>query len=228
MADQDYYDLLGVAKSADDKELKSAFRKLAMQYHPDRNPGDAAAEAKFKQINEAYDVLKDPQKRSAYDRFGKAAFQQGGGGGGGGQGFEGFGGAFGDIFEDLFGEFMGGGRGGRGRNQAVRGSDLRYNLEISLEEAYRGKAATITVPTTMVCEACDGSGAEPGTKPETCPSCGGAGKVRTQQGFFVVERTCPTCRGTGAIIAKPCRACGGAGRVQKDKTLQVKIPPPRQ
>jgi molecular chaperone DnaJ len=222
MAEQDLYALLGVSKSADDKELKSAFRKLAMQYHPDRNPGDVAAEAKFKQINEAYDILKDPQKRQAYDRYGKAAFQQGAGQG---AGFEGFG-SFSDIFEDLFGEFMGGGnRAGRGgRPQPSRGSDLRYNLEISLEEAYHGKTQNLTLPTSIICTACDGTGAESGSAPETCPTCGGHGKVRTQQGFFVVERTCPTCRGSGTIIAKPCRACGGVGRVEQEKTLQIKIP----
>ncbi|MEX6724429.1 molecular chaperone DnaJ [Parapedomonas caeni] len=222
MADEDYYDVLGVDRNADEKALKSAFRKLAMQYHPDKNPGDAAAEARFKQINEAYDVLKDPQKRAAYDRFGKEAFQNGGGAPGGG-----FGGAsFSDIFENIFDEFLGGGRGGRGggRSNAVRGSDLRYNMEISLEEAYRGKTASITVPTTVSCEPCNGSGAEPGSSPETCPTCGGAGKVRTTQGFFMVERACPNCRGTGKIIAKPCRACGGVGRVEKEKTLQVKVP----
>jgi molecular chaperone DnaJ len=223
MSDQDFYTLLGVDRSADDKALKAAFRKLAMQYHPDRNPGDASAEARFKQINEAYDVLKDPQKRAAYDRFGKAAFQQGGGAGA--QGFD-FSGSFSDIFEDLFGDFMGGGRGQRtqGRSGAVRGADLRYNLEISLEDAYRGKAATLTIPTAETCGVCEGTGAEPGTKPETCPTCGGSGKIRTTQGFFMVERTCMTCRGTGQIIAKPCKACNGLGRVQKDKTLQVKIP----
>lgn len=223
MADTDYYEVLGVDRQADDKALKSAYRKLAMQYHPDRNPGDQAAEAKFKEINEAYDVLKDPQKRSAYDRYGKAAFN--GGGGGGGFGAEGFGGGFADIFENIFDEFMGGGRrGGNNRSSAVRGSDLRYNLEISLEDAYRGRTENITVPTTVTCEPCNGSGAEPGTEPETCPTCQGAGKVRATQGFFMVERTCPTCRGTGRIIAKPCRSCGGMGRVEKEKSLQVKIP----
>jgi molecular chaperone DnaJ len=226
MADTDYYDLLGVSRDADDAALKSAFRKKAMLYHPDKNPGNAEAEATFKQINEAYDVLKDPQKRAAYDRFGKAAFQNGGGGSGGFGGGEGFASAFGDIFEDIFGEFMGGGRGrgGGGRNSAVRGSDLRHNMTITLEEAFRGKAATITVPTMENCQPCDGTGAEPGSKPETCPTCQGAGKVRTTQGFFMVERTCPSCRGAGQVIAKPCKACGGIGRQQKEKSLSVKIP----
>jgi molecular chaperone DnaJ len=226
MAEDDYYTLLGVGRDANDAALKAAFRKKAMQYHPDKNPGDATAEAKFKEINEAYSVLSDGQKRGAYDRYGKAAFQNGGGGGG--AGFEGFGAAFGDIFEDLFGDFMGGGGrrggGGRGRTQATRGADVRHDIELSLEEAYRGKDAEIVVHLGINCEPCDGTGAEPGSKPEVCTSCGGQGKVRSQQGFFVVERTCPSCQGAGSIIAKPCRACGGAGRVQKEKTLQVKIP----
>ena len=225
MADTDYYEVLGVDRQADDKALKSAYRKLAMQFHPDRNPGDKTAEAKFKEINEAYDVLKDPQKRAAYDRYGKAAFNGNGGFGGGFGGAEGFGGSsFADIFENIFDEFMGGGRRSQGRSGAVRGSDLRYNLEITLEDAYRGRTETITVPTTVTCEACNGSGAEPGTEPEVCPTCSGIGKVRATQGFFMVERTCPTCRGTGRIIARPCRACSGLGRVEKEKTLQVKIP----
>jgi molecular chaperone DnaJ len=225
MADDDYYALLGVGRDANDAALKSAFRKKAMQYHPDKNPGDAAAEAKFKEVNEAYSVLSDGQKRGAYDRYGKAAFQNGGGGNG--AGFEGFGAAFGDIFEDLFGDFMGGGRrggGGRGRSQATRGADVRHDLELTLEDAYRGKDAEIIVHLGINCEPCEGTGAEAGSKPEACPSCGGHGKVRTQQGFFVVERTCPSCQGAGSIIATPCRACGGQGRVQKEKTLQVKIP----
>ncbi|MCH8684558.1 molecular chaperone DnaJ [Pedomonas mirosovicensis] len=223
MADTDYYEVLGVDRQADDKALKSAYRKLAMQFHPDRNPGDKTAEAKFKEINEAYDVLKDPQKRAAYDRYGKAAFNgHGGGYGGGAHDFGG--GSFADIFENIFDEFMGGGRRGQGRSSAVRGSDLRYNLEITLEDAYRGRTENITVPTTVTCEVCSGSGAEPGTEPEVCPTCQGMGKVRATQGFFMVERTCPTCRGTGRIIARPCRACSGLGRVEKEKSLQVKIP----
>jgi molecular chaperone DnaJ len=224
MPDDDYYNLLGVGRDANDAALKAAFRKKAMQCHPDKNPGDNAAEAKFKEINEAYSVLSDAQKRGAYDRYGKAAFQNGGGGNG--AGFEGFGAAFGDIFEDLFGDFMGGGRrgGSRGRTAATRGADVRHDIELSLEEAYRGKDAEIVVHLGINCEPCDGTGAEPGSKPEACPSCGGQGKVRTQQGFFVVERTCPGCQGAGSIIAKPCRSCGGQGRVQKEKTLAVKIP----
>jgi molecular chaperone DnaJ len=226
MADSDdYYELLGVSRTADEKALKAAFRKMAVQYHPDKNPGDAAAEAKFKQMNEAYSILSDPEKRAAYDRYGKAAFQNGGGGGG--AGFEGFGGAFSDIFEDLFGDFMGGqGRGGRGggRNRPARGSDLRYNLEVTLEEAYKGKTATLNVPTTLSCEPCGGSGAEPGSKPTGCTTCNGAGKIRQAQGFFVVERTCPGCGGAGQTISSPCKKCRGAGRVEKERTLQVNIP----
>jgi molecular chaperone DnaJ len=227
MADaDDYYVLLGVGRDADDKVLKAAFRKKAVQHHPDKNPGDASAEAKFKEVNEAYSVLSDPDKRAAYDRYGKAAFQNGGGGG---QGFEGFGSAFTDIFEDLFGDFMGGGgrgqRGGRGgRNGPARGSDMRYNMEITLEEAFKGKTATITVPTAMTCEVCAGSGGAAGSQPKTCPTCGGAGKVRATQGFFVVERTCSTCSGAGQVIANPCPQCRGAGRIEKDRTLQIKVP----
>ncbi len=221
MADDEYYTLLGVARTADDAALKAAFRKKAMQYHPDKNPGDAKAEAKFKEINEAYSVLSDQQKRAAYDRYGKAAFQNGGGG----SGFEGFAGSFSDIFEDLFGDFMGGGRGGgRSGNQAARGQDLRYNLEISLEDAYKGKTADISITTTIACEPCTGTGAEPGSKPEVCKQCNGQGKVRAQQGFFMVERACPVCRGAGRVISKPCRTCDGAGRVEKEKALQVKVP----
>jgi molecular chaperone DnaJ len=224
MADDDYYELLGVDRGADEAGLKSAFRKKAMQYHPDRNPGDDAAEAKFKQINEAYSVLSDKDKRAAYDRYGKAAFQQGGMGGDG-AGFEGFGGAFGDIFSEIFGDFMGGNGRPRGRSQAQRGGDIRHDLQITLEEAYRGKQAEINLSVFITCEPCVGSGAAPGSKPESCRQCGGQGKVRTQQGFFVVERTCPVCRGAGSIIAQPCTSCSGAGRVERSKTLQVKIPP---
>jgi molecular chaperone DnaJ len=234
MAKQDYYELLGVQKGASADELKKAYRKLAMQYHPDRNPGDVAAEHKFKEINEAYDVLKDEQKRSAYDRFGHAAFEGGGGGprGGGAGGFHfdfgggGGGGGFADIFDEMFGEFMGGARrgGGAGGGGAARGSDLRYNLEITLEEAFKGSQSTIRVPTTSACEACNGSGAAPGTQPITCPTCSGHGKVRAQQGFFTIERTCPACHGHGKIIKDACKACGGAGRIRKEKNLQVNIP----
>lgn len=223
MDKQDYYELLGVDRSADEKVLKSAFRKLAMQYHPDRNPGDEVAERKFKEIGEAYDVLKDPERRAAYDRYGHAAFEQGSGGPGGGAGFDG--GAFSDIFDDLFGDFMGrGGGGGRGRSSAQRGADLRYDIEITLDEAFQGASKSIEIATAVACEPCAGSGAKSGSKPQTCNTCGGIGKVRTNQGFFMVERTCPTCQGAGQVISDPCEACRGVGAVQKEKSLQVKIP----
>jgi len=218
--DIDYYELLEVDRTADDKLLKSAYRRLAMQYHPDRNPGSAEAEAKFKAISEAYDCLKDPQKRAAYDRFGKAAFENGGFGGGRANGFEGFS----DIFENIFGEFMGGGRGGQ-RSSVRRGADLRYDLEISLEDAYAGKQSSITVDVAAQCDRCDGSGAKPGTGSQICKTCGGHGKVRAQQGFFVVERACPACHGAGEVIADPCSECRGEGRVEKTKTLDVRVPP---
>ncbi|HEY0522224.1 MAG TPA: molecular chaperone DnaJ [Stellaceae bacterium] len=223
MAKQDYYAALGVSKTASADEIKRAFRKLAMQCHPDRNPGDKEAEHKFKELNEAYDILKDEQKRAAYDRFGHAAFENGGGGRGPGDfGFgPGFGAGFADIFDEMFGEFMGGRRGGQASG---RGSDLRYNLEISLEEAFKGKQTTIRVPTLTACESCQGSGAEAGSKPVTCSTCHGAGRVRAQQGFFTIERTCPSCQGAGRVIDNPCRSCGGQGRVQKEKTLSVNIP----
>jgi molecular chaperone DnaJ len=215
----DLYETLGVTRSADDAALKSAFRKLAMQYHPDRNPGDKEAEAKFKDINQAYEILKDPQKRAAYDRYGHAAFQNGGAPGGG----DGFGSSMADIFEDLFGSMMGG--GGRQRSGGrERGSDLRYNLEITLEEAFHGKAASIKVPTAISCEPCSGSGAKPGSKPKTCATCGGAGRVRAQQGFFAIERTCHVCQGRGQTIDDPCPTCKGAGRVTKERQLSVNIP----
>jgi len=217
--DTDFYELLEVERTADERVLKSAYRRLAMQYHPDRNPGSAEAEAKFKAISEAYDCLKDPQKRAAYDRFGKAAFQNGGGGGGGG-GFEGFS----DIFENIFGEFMGGGRGGQ-RSSVRRGADLRYDLEISLEDAYTGKQASVTVDVAAQCGTCDGSGAKPGTGSKMCKTCGGHGKVRAQQGFFVVERACPACHGAGQVISDPCSECRGEGRIEKTKTLDVRVPP---
>ena len=215
----DFYETLGVSKSADEKELKSAFRKLAMQFHPDKNPGDHSAEAKFKEINEAYETLRDPQKRSAYDRYGHAAFENGGGGGGG------FGGAggFADIFEDIFGEMMGG-RGRRASNGRERGADLRFNMEISLEEAFAGKTAHIRVPTSIACDVCSGTGAKPGTQPTTCATCGGAGRVRASQGFFSVERACPTCQGRGTIIKDPCTKCSGHGKVSKERSLDVNIP----
>ncbi|WP_460448183.1 molecular chaperone DnaJ [Alsobacter sp. SYSU BS001988] len=221
MAKTDYYELLEVSRTATETELKSAFRKLAMKHHPDRNPGDKAAEAKFKELNEAYQVLSDGQKRAAYDRFGHAAFENGGGGG------PGFGNDFAssmaDIFEDLFGDFTG--RGGRQQaNGRERGSDLRYNLEITLEEAYAGKTATLKVPTSIACEACSGTGAKPGSKAKQCPTCGGHGRVRASQGFFSIERTCPSCHGRGEVIEDPCRSCGGAGRVTRERTLSVNIP----
>jgi molecular chaperone DnaJ len=217
MAKRDYYEVLGVARSASEADLKSAFRKKAMENHPDRNPGDAAAEARFKEINEAYQVLSDGQKRAAYDRMGHAAFEQGGGGGAGG--FSGFG-SMSDIFEDLFGDVFGGGRRG-GTN---RGADLRYNMEVSLEEAFAGKQAAIKVPTAITCEACTGTGAKPGTKPKTCPTCKGQGRIRASQGFFAVERTCPSCQGRGEVIEHACPSCSGAGRVTRERQLQVNIP----
>ena len=219
MAKQDYYSTLGVGKDADLDTVKKAYRKLAMQYHPDRNHGDAAAEHKFKELTEAYDVLKDEQKRAAYDRFGHAAFELGGGAQGHGFGAD-FASTFSDIFEDLFS----GGRRGRGGGRE-RGADLRYNMEITLEEAFAGKQATIRVPGTQACEACHGTGGEKGTQPTTCPTCRGHGKVRATQGFFTIERTCQSCGGLGKVIEKPCPACHGQGRTAKDKTLQVTIPP---
>ncbi len=221
MAKQDYYEQLGVERGASADDLKKAYRKLAMQYHPDRNPGDGEAERKFKEINEAYDVLKDDQKRAAYDRFGHAAFENGGGRGGPGAGDFNFAQGFADIFDEMFGDFMGGGRRG-GAN--LRGADLRYNMEITLEDAFAGKQATIRVPTSILCEACNGSGGEKGAQPATCPTCRGHGKVRAQQGFFTIERGCPTCHGAGRVIQNPCKQCEGTGRTRKEKTLQVNIP----
>lgn len=221
MAKRDYYETLGVQKGAGADDLKKAYRKLAMRYHPDRNPGDTEAETKFKEINEAYDVLKDDQKRAAYDRFGHQAFEGGGPGRAGGFDFSG---GFADIFDEMFGDFMGGTSGRRGRGAAGRGADLRYNLEIALEDAFRGKKASIRVPSSEACEACSGTGAEGGAEPVACPTCGGVGKVRAQQGFFTIERTCPTCAGAGRMIKDPCRVCGGTGRTRGDKTLEVNIP----
>lgn len=226
MAKRDYYEILGVTRQATEADLKSAFRKLAKEHHPDRNPGDKTAEQKFKELNEAYEVLKDPQKRAAYDQFGHAAFE--GGGGRGGQGGFGpdFASSMSDIFDDLFGEFMGGRRGqqrGRGTGRE-RGADMRYNMEISLAEAFTGKQAQIKVPTSVRCEPCSGTGAKPGTKPSQCPTCGGNGKVRASQGFFTIERTCHACHGRGEFIDDPCRSCDGAGRITKERTLQVSIP----
>ena len=219
MSKRDYYEVLGVTRTSTEVELKAAFRKLAMQHHPDRNPGDKDCEHRFKEINEAYDVLKDGDKRAAYDRFGHAAFEHGGMGGGHGFGAD-FGSTFADIFEGIFG--MGSARGrGSGRE---RGSDLRYNMEITLDEAFRGKTAQIRIPTSVVCEACSGSGAKVGTKPKPCSSCGGAGKIRHAQGFFTLERTCPTCHGRGQVIDDPCKVCGGGGRVTRERTLSVNIP----
>jgi molecular chaperone DnaJ len=220
MAKQDYYETLGVAKGANADELKRAYRKLAMQFHPDRNAGDKSAEQKFKDVSEAYEILKDDQKRAAYDRFGHAAFEQGGMGGAGG--FGGFSGGFADIFEEMFGA-MGGARRDAGTNRS--GSDLRYNLEIQLEDAFKGKQTTVRVNTFAQCEPCHGSGAEAGSSPATCRTCQGHGRVRAQQGFFTIERTCPTCQGAGTVIEKPCRSCGGQGRVRREKTLSVNIPP---
>ena len=222
MSKADYYELLGVARTCSEAELKSAFRKAAMQHHPDRNPGDKHAEVKFKEINEAYQALSDKEKRAAYDRFGHAAFEQGGGGAGG-FGGDGFGSSMSDIFDDLFGGF-GGGRARGGGNGRERGSDLRYNMEIMLEDAFKGKTATIKVPTSIACEACAGSGAKAGSKPKTCSTCAGHGRVRAQQGFFAIERTCPTCAGRGQVIDNPCAACSGAGRVTRERSLSVNIP----
>ncbi len=220
MAKQDYYETLGVARGADADEMKRAYRKLAMEYHPDRNSGDAAAEHKFKEINEAYDILKDDQKRAAYDQFGHAAFENGGPGAGGGAGN--FTSGFADIFDEMFGDFVGGRQSGGA--SASRGSDLRYNMEISLDEAFKGRETRIKVPTSVVCESCNGNGAEPGSKPTGCLACHGRGKVRSQQGFFTIERTCGTCGGLGQVIESPCKTCTGAGRVHKEKTLSVNIP----
>lgn len=231
MSKRDYYEVLGVARGADEGELKRAYRKQAMKYHPDRNPDDAEAEAKFKEVNEAYDVLKDAEKRQQYDQFGHAAFDGSGGPGGFGGGFGGqqggFGGGFADVFDDIFGEFMGGRRGGGGagpQSRAQAGADLRVDLEISLEEAFSGTTATLNVPSMSSCEECDGTGAADGAKPVTCSTCHGRGRVRAQQGFFTVERTCPTCHGMGQMIEDPCKACHGQGRVRKNRSLNVDVP----
>lgn len=217
----DFYEMLGVQRGADEKELKAAFRKLAMQYHPDRNPGDETCEHRFKEINEAYETLKDPQKRAAYDRFGHAAFENGGGGFGA-NGFAA--GGFADIFEDIFGDMMGGGRQRRSANGRERGADLRYNMEITLEEAFSGKTAQIRVPASISCTDCSGSGAKPGTQPVTCTMCSGSGRVRASQGFFSIERTCPQCQGRGQMINDPCPKCSGQGRVIEERSLSVNIP----
>jgi molecular chaperone DnaJ len=223
MAKQDYYATLGVAREASGDDLKKAYRKLAMQYHPDRNPGDKQAEAKFKEINEAYDILKDEQKRAAYDRYGHAAFENGGQPGAGG--FDFGSGGIGDIFEQMFGDFVGGNRrGGNGRGPRA-GNDIRTGVEISLTDAFAGSKVTLRVPTRVACEACAGTGSEKGVAgSETCATCQGAGKVRAQQGFFIIERACPTCGGQGKTIRNPCRICQGAGTVQRERSLQVQIP----
>jgi len=226
MAKRDYYDILGVSKGASADEIKKAYRQKAKELHPDRNAENPEAEAQFKEANEAYEVLKDAEKKAAYDRFGHAAFEGGMGasaaaGRGGAYAGGDFASAFSDVFDDLFGDFMG--RAGS-RQRATRGSDLRYNLRITLEDAYAGIQKTIRVPTSVTCDVCEGSGSEAGAEPQTCPTCSGMGKVRAQQGFFTVERTCPTCGGLGQIIKNPCAACGGAGRVQKDRSLSVNIP----
>ena len=222
MSKRCYYEILGLARTSSGDEIKSAYRKAAKEHHPDRNPGDATAEHKFKELSEAYEVLKDGDKRAAYDRFGHAAFEQGHGGRGGAAGFD-FAASFTDVFDDLFGEFMGGGARGRGRSN--RGSDLRYDMQISLEDAFKGRSAQIKVPSAVACDVCGGTGAEAGTKPETCPGCAGHGKVRAQQGFFTVERTCPKCQGRGSVVRKPCKPCSGRGHIQTERTLQVDIPP---
>ena len=222
MAKRDFYEILGVARDADEKVLKSAYRKLAMQFHPDRNPGDASAEASFKEVNEAYDILKDGQKRAAYDRYGHAAFENGGFGGGG-AGFGG-GGDFASTMSDIFEEFLGMGGGRRSSGGRERGADLRYNLEITLEEAFTGKTVEIEVPTSVTCQPCSGSGAKPGSSPTTCRTCGGSGRVRAAQGFFTLERTCPSCQGRGQVISDPCPHCSGVGRVTQERTLSVNIP----
>ena len=229
MAKRDYYEVLGVARNVSEQDLKSAYRRMAKEYHPDRNAGDKDAERRFKEVNEAYEALKDPQKRAAYDQFGHAAFE----GGMGGRGPHGFGPDFAssmsDIFDDLFGEFMGGRRGGGGAGQRTRsgrerGADLRYNLDITLADAYAGKTAEIIVPSSVSCETCSGTGAKAGSKPKVCATCGGHGKVRASQGFFTIERTCPACQGRGEMIDDPCSACHGSGRVTRERKLSVNIP----
>ena len=231
MAKRDFYEVLGVAKGASSEEIKKGYRTKAKELHPDRNADNPKAEAQFKEANEAYEVLKSAEKKAAYDRYGHAAFEGGMGGGGGrpGGGFGGgqgdFSSAFSDVFDDLFGDFMGQRGGGQGDGRrAARGSDLRYNLRISLEDAFAGLQKSINVPTSIQCDSCNGSGAEGGAEPTTCPTCSGMGKVRAQQGFFTVERTCPTCSGMGQIVKNPCKTCRGAGRVEKDRSLSVNIP----
>lgn len=219
MAKRDYYEVLGLERNASGDELKKAYRRLAMKFHPDRNTDDPNAEEKFKEASEAYEILADPEKRRAYDQFGHAGVE-GQAGGAGGFGFEG---NFGDIFGDVFGDIFGGGRGGRG-NGVSRGADLRYNLNLDLEQAVNGDDIEIRIPVLAGCEECDGSGAKPGTSPQTCPDCQGHGQIRVSQGFFSLQQTCPRCRGQGRVITDPCHSCGGAGRIEKPKTLSVKIP----
>ena len=222
MSKRDYYDVLGVPKGSEKDAIKKAYRTKAKELHPDRNSDNPNAEAQFKEVNEAYEVLKDAEKKAAYDRYGHAAFESGGGGPGfGGSGD--FSSAFSDVFDDLFGDFMGGGRGGR--KQQSRGSDLRYNLSISLEDAFAGLQKTINVPSSVACGSCNGTGAAGGSSPTTCPTCSGLGKVRATQGFFTVERGCPTCSGAGQIIKNPCSSCGGQGTQKKDRALSVNVPP---
>jgi molecular chaperone DnaJ len=218
MSKRDYYEVLGVERSVSDSDLKSAYRKLAMRFHPDRNPGDVDSEHRFKELSEAYEILKDGDKRAAYDRFGHAAFEHGGNPGFGAE----FASSFADIFDDFFG--MGGGRRGRASGRE-RGADLRYNMELALEEAFLGKSTQIRIPTSVVCDSCTGTGAKAGTKPKACPGCGGLGKIRHAQGFFTLERTCVTCQGRGQVIESPCGTCGGLGRTTRERALSVNIPP---
>ncbi|MBG3079486.1 molecular chaperone DnaJ [Proteus mirabilis] len=220
MAKRDFYEVLGLSKNADEKEIKRAYKRLAMKYHPDRNQGDKESESKFKEIKEAYEILSDAQKRAAYDQYGHAAFEQGGFGGQGGGGFGG-GADFGDIFGDVFGDIFG---GGRRQQRASRGSDLQYNMDLTLEEAVRGVTKEIRIPTLETCDKCHGSGAKEGTSAETCSTCHGAGQVHLRQGFFTVQQACPTCHGRGKVIKEPCSKCHGDGRVERYKTLSVKIP----
>ncbi|RDE18983.1 molecular chaperone DnaJ [Motiliproteus coralliicola] len=220
MSKRDYYEVLGVSRDSSDRDIKKAYRRLAMKYHPDRNPDDSAAEEKFKEANEAYEVLSDAQKKAAYDQYGHAGVDPNmGGGHGAGAG------GFGDIFGDVFGDIFGGGGGGGRRSRVQRGADLRYNMELDLEEAVRGVEKQIRIPTQVACETCNGSGAKPGTSPKTCGTCGGMGQVRMQQGFFSVQQTCPACHGEGSIVSDPCTDCHGRGRTEETKTLSVKIPP---
>jgi molecular chaperone DnaJ len=218
MEKKDYYEVLGISKGANEADIKKAYRVKAKELHPDRNSGSQTAEEDFKTANEAYEVLKDPNKKAAYDQYGHAAFENGGGGGD-------FSSSFSDVFEDLFGDFMGGSSRRGSQGSSKRGSDLRYNMSISLDEAYKGKSTNITVPSSARCEPCNGTGGKDGTKPASCPTCGGLGKVRAQQGFFTVERTCPTCTGRGQVNKNPCRFCSGSGITQKNKNLSVNIPP---